>query len=76
MPLCPGTSSEYETLPHAVLTSDADWDHNYLDSPGDVDNEIWNSAQSSTPQDTFDATYHRELILVNQQDMHYFYAIE
>ena len=38
MPLRPDTDQEWLTLPHVVLTSDVDWDHNCLYSLGGVDN--------------------------------------
>ena len=36
MPLRPCTDTEWETLPHATLTSDADWDPASLDCEGEI----------------------------------------
>ena len=49
MLLRPYTDSEWEALPHIVLTSDKYWDPTVLDCEGQVDNEIWYDAQSSFP---------------------------
>ena len=57
MPLCPCTNQEWLTLPHAVLTSEADWDPTFLDSPGDIENEIQHDAQLFMHQGSSDETF-------------------
>ena len=76
MPLRPWTDAEWETSPHVILTSDADWDPASLDCEGEITNDIWFNAQSSFfegPQDkNFDevgAYRHRD-----SQEMLYFDA--
>ena len=49
MPLRPYTDSEWEKLPHVILTSDKDYDPTVLDCEGQVDNETHFDAQSSFP---------------------------
>ena len=46
----PYTDHQWNTLPHAVLTSDVDWDPSVFDNPGGTDEEEWYDAQSSFPE--------------------------
>ena len=47
MPLSPCTDEEWDNLPHAVLTSDVDWDPAVLDCLAE-ENEEWFDAQTDT----------------------------
>ena len=72
-PLRPCTDAEWETLPHVILTSDADWDPASLDCEGEIANDIWFDAQSSFPEGPQDKNFdeagtYRHL---NSQEMHY-----
>ena len=57
MTIKPYTNDEWNTLPHAVLTSDAEWDPSVLDCPGGVDEEIWFDAQPSLPEGPTSPTF-------------------
>ena len=76
MPLCPYIDKEWETLPCAILTSDADWDPASLDCKGKVSNKTWLDAQASFPEGSQDKIFdevgnHRHL---SSQELYYFDA--
>jgi len=48
--LCPFTDEEWDTLPHVVLTGDADWDPSVLDHDLD-ENETWYDLVTDLPLD-------------------------
>ena len=78
MPLFPCTDQEWLALTYIVIITDAYWDPTCLDSPYDIENEIWYNAQSCIPQCPSDATFneHGEFKKINEQDMHYFDAFK
>lgn len=53
----PCTDNQWDSLPHTVLTSDADWDPSALDSPGEVDDAAWYDAQSSLSEGPTSPTF-------------------
>ena len=76
IPLRPYTDTEWETLPHVILTSDVDWDPTSLDCEGEISNEVWFDAQSSFPDGPHDKIFdevgnYRHL---SSQELYYFDA--
>ena len=50
MPMRPYTDSEWDTLPHVILTADSDWDPTVLDNDL-ADDDEWFDAVSDMPED-------------------------
>ena len=41
----PYADEQWDSLPHVILISDADWDPSVLDSPGGANEDKWHNAQ-------------------------------
>ena len=70
MTIKPCTNDEWDSLPHIVLASDAEWDPSVLDSPGKVDDTTWYNTQSSLPGSPTSPTFNEYRELCNEILMH------